>query len=255
MKPILWLFLISAAFFLDVGTSTTFPELALTSRAEDESWKRRNDKGNRYEGLVSVQTGNPDLEVLSFTGFFEPFNRNVNLRVKFFLPGKTNLSIIAREIEEQKQYRMEAKPQGWTAGEWNEFSPWPTDVVLREGISSDNVGVLITIDQNQSSDQSTQLAPAFVYYSQEPHNSSSYLMYPRSNKNLRRVQLSLYGPDSSSRPRTWALGPQAADVPFRVNLDTQGFPEGKLTLKVDRDLRGIPQRPPTHEYSFYHKAN
>lgn len=253
MKPPFWLFfVISGAFFLAVGTPATSRKSApdtITSGTQDDAWKRRNDKGNRYEGLVSIPTGNPDLEVLSFTGFFEPFNRNVNLRVRFFLPGRSNLSIIAHEIEDQKQYLMVAKPQGWTPGGWNEFSPWPSDVVVREGISSDNVGVLITIDQTN------QLAPAFVYYSRAPHNVNSYTMYLRSNKNLSRVLLTLHGSDSSSRPRTWPLGAQAADVPFRVNLDTRGFPEGKLTLVIDRDLRGNPQKPPTREYSFYHKAN
>ena len=239
------------AVFLETDTLAISSKLALntiTSPAQDESWKRRNDKGNRFEGLVSISTGNPDLEVLSFTGFFERFNRNVNLRVRFFLPSLSSLSITAQEIEDQKQYLMVAKPQAWSPGVWNEFSPWPTDVVLREGISSDNVGVLITLAQ------SSQLAPAFVYYSRTPNVVDSYTMYLRSNRNLRRVKLSLYGTDHST-VRSWALGQQSANVPFPVNLDTRGFPEGTIRLVIERELSGVPQKPPIREYSFYHKAN
>jgi len=143
---------------------------------------------------------------------------------------------------------MIAKPQSWSPGVWNEFFPWPTDVVLREGISPDNLGVLITLDQ------SSHLVPAFVYYSHAPGNVLRYTMYMRSNRNLRRVHLSLFGADNST-PRTWALGPQAANVPFPVNLDTQGFPEGTIRLVIERDLTGVPQKPPIREYSFYHKPN
>jgi hypothetical protein len=221
------------------------------SPGQTDSWKKRNDRGNRYEGLISINTGNPDFEVLSFTGFFEPFSSNVVLKVKFFYPKKSNLSIIAQEIDDQRQYWMEAKPQRWQSGEWNEFSPWPTgDVLIKEGVPADNLGVLI------KSGGEDQLIPAFIYHSRLPDSVRKYTMYLRTNKNLKSVKFILSGTGSNAKPmsKTWYLGSQTASVPFPANLDVQDFKEGIIRVVVERELRNGTQKLPTREYLFYHKA-
>ncbi len=50
----------------------------------DERWKRQNDRGNRYEGAIEVPAGNIDLELVSLTGFRETFDRDADLKVRFF---------------------------------------------------------------------------------------------------------------------------------------------------------------------------
>jgi len=215
----------------------------------DEAWKRRNDRGNRYEGLVSIRTGNPDLEVLGFIGFFEPFSDNVNLKVRFFVPSAAKPSIIAHEVEEEKQYWMEVKPQDWTVGAWNEFHPWPTgDVIFKEGIPWNNVTVLIRVGAD--------LAPAFIYHRRSPNSAQSYILYLRSNRNLRSVHLTISGKSLASQPilRVVRLGRQAANVPFPVRLDLSNFGEGHVRVMIERSLRNSPQTLPVHEYGFYHKA-
>ena len=215
-----------------------------------EDWKRRNDRGNRYEGLVSISTGNPDLEVLSFTGFFEPFRGNVDLKMKFFMPFSANPFIIAHELDDQRQYWMEVKSAAWRSGTWNEFSPWPTnDVIAKEVIPWDNIGVLIKLNAGN------QLAPAFVYHRYLPDRVQQYSFYLRSNRNLKNVRLTLEGTNTASKrtTQTLNLGKQAASVPFSAHLNLNGFKEGMVRVIITRELRDSPQSLPVREYVFYHK--
>ena len=214
-----------------------------------EAWKRRNDKGNRYEGLISILTGNPDLEVLALTGFFEPFKGKVNLKIKFFLPVSANPSITAHEIEEQRQYWMEVKPKKWQTGSWNEVNPWPTgDVITREAIPWDNIAVLIRLND------SDQLIPAFVYNRRTPNRVQKYTLYLRSNRDLKIVRFTLSGDNSGSKPKSSSLvlGKQSANVPFAAHLDLSGFNDGWIRVMIERELRDSPQKLPVREYAFYH---
>ncbi len=65
--------------------------LALLAGAADaqepsEWWKRKNDRGNRFEGLIEIPVGRPQLELLSFLGSKESYTENVDLRIRFFVP-------------------------------------------------------------------------------------------------------------------------------------------------------------------------
>lgn len=219
------------------------------TKNQDDDWKRRNDKGNRYEGLISIQTGNPDLEVLSFTCMLEEYGKeDVVLRVKFFSNAKGDLSVTAQEIETDRQYYMVAKRKNWQAGEWNVFGPWPTkDVIKKEDILSDNLGVLISGGGNQ-------LQPAFVYHSQPPATANAYRMHLRSNKTFASAQVSLYGTPGRGQPnpKTWGLAKQVAGMTFRIDLDVSGYGKGPMRLVIKRRPEAGGAPPPEREYRFYH---
>ncbi len=229
--------------------------LCVSALGQNDAWRRRNDRGNRYEGLISVITGNPDLEVLSFTGSRQNFDpgQNVNLKVKFYLPAEAPISITAQETEDQKQYWMEAKPRAWRAGAWNEFSPWPTgDVILKEEIPSDKLGVLVRMEGGAGT---TQLIPALVYHSNAPTSVSTYTLVLRTNRNLNHVYLTLYGNAKGGQPNPerLTLARQTANVAFNVEIPAWKFNEGPMRLVVERELRNSTEKLPQREFTFYHK--
>src|SRR5215813_2166842 len=85
---------------------------------QNAKWKQQNDRGNRYEGLIGIKTGSPGIEAISFTGFWEPFDKNIVLRIRFYLPTKATISITSQELEDLRQYWMEAKPISWRSAAW-----------------------------------------------------------------------------------------------------------------------------------------
>ena len=104
-------------------------------RNQGDSCRPEHVRVNRCEGVISVQTGNPNLEVLSFTaGDKEAFGgRDVVLKVRFFQREPGRLSITARELNPKRLYFMRANRTEWSpAGVWHVFEPWPTgDVINR----------------------------------------------------------------------------------------------------------------------------
>jgi hypothetical protein len=226
------------------------PGMSVATVYQDEEWKRNNDRGNRYEGLINIKTGNPELEVLSFTGMREAFGKaDVSLKVKFFHHAQDRLSIIAQEIKTQRQYYMKAKQESWQTGAWNEFGPWPTrDVINREEIGSDNLGVLI-------SDGGNRLVPALVYYSAAPATVGVYRMHLRANAHLKYATLSLYGNQGKGRPnpRKWVLAKQLANMPFYIDLVVRGYGEGPMRLVIEPHPMKEGDKLSTQEYLFYHK--
>lgn len=225
--------------------------------ARTDKWRMQNDRGNRYEGRIEIPVGRPDVELLSFVGFLEPFNADVILRVRFFLPTTSEVFIRGRELREQKQYWMGSKPAKWQAGAWNEFGPWPTSEVLsREGIPAWNLGVLIRLREDTAN--GGELAPAFVYHSPSgtvPPSVSKYTVYLRPNATLKKVSYSLYRVVNNQRVEVKALsfvGEKIAGEPFPIEFEVRGLPEGPMRLHIQGAFKNRTGGP-IREYGFYHK--
>src|SRR5262249_38682227 len=155
----------------------------------------------------------PGIEAISFTGFWEPFDKNIVLRIRFYLPTKATISITSQELEDLRQYWMEAKPISWRSAAWNEFSPWPTqDIIDKEAISQNNLGVLIKVEGGTSGKDT--LIPAFVYHSNLPSSVGGYTLYLRSNRYLNGVKcfLSKITKNGESKFRNWTLGKKIANT-------------------------------------------
>ena len=136
-----------------------------------DSWKAINDRGNRYEGRIEIPVSNPDLELLSFVGFMQEFDRESILKVRFFLPLRSQVIIQAQELYPEKNYWMESKPGDWNVEEWNLFEPWPTkDVLDSLHIGSSNLGIIIRLNKKMSN----EIAPAFIYHSGLPVSPIKY---------------------------------------------------------------------------------
>lgn len=221
--------------------------------AQTDQWRRQNDRGNRYEGRIDIPIGKPDLELLSFTGWREPFMNDVILKVRFFLPTSAPVLIQARELQDQTQYWMESKPADWHAGTWNEFSPWPTrEVLRREGIPSENLGVVIKFRKATTAGE--VLIPAFVYHSTLPALATKYTLHLRPNTTLKKVTYVLYRIVNAQEVevKTSSLvGDKVAGAPFLLELGVQGLSAGYMRLVLQAGYKnrlGVLLQ----EYEFYH---
>jgi hypothetical protein len=227
-----------------------------SARAQTDEWRKRNDRGNRYEGRVSIEVAKPDLRLLSFFASREAFEKNVDLHVRFFLPAPAHVFIQARELREIKKYWMEAKPGQWEAGRWNEFAPWPTgSVLIREGVPYWNLGVLIRI--NNSTTSGRELLPAIVYHSALRGPITHYTMHLQPTTTLRNVQFSLSQMvDNKERnTRTWeSTTEKVAGQPFSIDFDLAGQPEGWMRLIIEGFYSNRPGGP-LQVYTFYHKPD
>lgn len=227
-------------------------------RNQGDSCRPEYVRVNRCEGVTAVHTGNPNLEVLSFTaGDKEAFGgRDVVLKVRFFQREPGRLSITARELNPKRLYFMRANQTEWSpAGVWHEFKPWPTgDVINRQRVSEKNLGVLVRGSGNH-------LLPALVYHSTLPASATTYKMHLRTGKNFDNVELSLYGNPARNRPSHKTLPPlppTKVNMAFEVRIDTSGFKEGPMRLVVklvkrkgDRTVDEANSH--TETYTFYHK--
>jgi len=224
--------------------------------AQTDTWRKQHDRGNRYEGRIEIPVGKPDLELLSFVGFREPFTTDVTLKVRFFLPTDSPVFIQGRELQEQKQYWMESKPWQWPAGVWNEFGPWPTrEVLSREGVPAWNLGVVIRLYSETSN--SGALVPAFVYHSTLPASVNKYILYLRPSSTLKKVTSSFYRIVDNQEVEVKGsslLGDIIAGEPFPIELDVRELAEGSMRLVVQgaykNRLGGL-----IREYRFYHKLH
>ena len=230
--------------------------LAGAAAAEDpgKKWRSRNDRGNRYEGRVEIPVANPTIDVLSLVGTRDSYEKGDELTVRFFVPGEGDVVLQAREIEERVQYLMEAKSREWTAGEWNEFGPWPTSILVREGVPPGNLGVLI----RQGEGDEAVLLPALVVRSEAPETVAKYTLHVRPGTALSELDYRLFSGDEELAGDR--LADLDASVPFAIKLEAAELPEGRLRLELAGKLRGKPcgregQSPcPGGTYVFYHQA-
>lgn len=232
--------------------ATVIPILSAEAIGRTDEWRRRNDRGNRYEGRIEIPVGRPDLELLSFVGFQEAFDHDVTLKVRFFLPSHSEVFIQGRELQEQKQYWMESKPSAWKARAWNEFGPWPTREVLgRDGTPWWNLGVVIRLRKQTTN--GGELVPAFVYHSTLPRSVTEYIVYLRPNSTLKKVTWSLYRIANNQKVEMKTLwGEKIAGEPFSVTFKVRGVPEGPMVLHIQGKFKNR-MGGPIREYKFYHK--
>jgi hypothetical protein len=222
--------------------------------ARTDKWKRQNDRGNRFEGRIEIPVGKPDLELLSFVGFREPFTGEVTLKVRFFLPTDAPVFIQARELQEDKHYWMESKRTSWRPGTWNDFGPWSTrDVLTREDIAPSNLGIVIRLHRDTGN--GGEVLPAFVYHSTPPATFTRYTLHLRPTSTLKKVTYALsrivdereVGVKASS-----LLGEKIAGEPFPIELDARNLPDGPLRLVVQGEYKNR-EGGPLREYTFHHK--
>lgn len=216
-------------------------------------WKTKaTEFDNRYEGVVPMDVGSPDLELVSFVGHFEPFERKVQLRVSFYLPAPARAVVSAQELRDEVYYRMESKPQSWRAPAWNRFEQWDTQsVVDPKHVSPANLGVLVRLDDQT---ESGAVAPAFVYHTTLPRDVGAYRIVLRPGLTLAGAECAVYG----TRPgvtdpviKQTVPGDLARHEPFFIPLDLREQAAGRFRLVIKGFVKNRSQVV-TREYTFFH---
>jgi hypothetical protein len=219
----------------------------------------RFDRGNRYEGLVDIPiagSDRPALDLISFTGFFEPFTAGDSLRVRFFLPVPSSaVRIVAQELSEDRFYRMESKAQVWAPNTWAVFAPWPTGDVIGPGmVLPSNIGVVVFLDDRPAGQ--AFVAPAFV-------ERAAAAEITRYRLQLRPVRATLSAVSHTlERIESTRMVPVAMDRstverpdhrPFRIELDAASLPEGRYRLTIVGEVKNESALKVTRQYEFEHR--
>lgn len=228
---------------------------ALVAHSQDERWRQRNDRGNRYEGARSeLVAAAPVVDLIGFHGYrtdFRPAD-DVTLTVSFYVPrAGSAVHLTAQEIVPEELYWMEAKPTRWLQG-WNRFGPWPVkDVLRRKVIGSDNLAVLVRLDGARSG--GGEIAPAVIQKVSEAVEITEYRLHLKSGKALESVAYNLESvPDGVVR-RRGTLGGKPGGVPFTVILPVGRVSARSMRLELSCKIKGQ-SGPPAHViYIFQHE--
>ena len=233
-----------------VAASAAAP--ASAEPANNEVWVIPANPDSLREGRFDVPVSKEKLKLISFLGYREDFyDQDVDLKVRFWPSrGSTHVYVVARELLERQQYRMEAEPLGWRQGRWNEWGPWPTEAWLRrENIPPSNLGLVVHLDEIAGK----KVAPAFVYYSELPKVVDTYSMHLRTNEALTGVSYSLHRGGKVLRRKKLDLGGDVyGGEPFEIILDVSEIPEGRLKIKIKAQIKNQGE-PAVREYEFYHQ--
>jgi hypothetical protein len=219
------------------------------------------DRGNRFEGLVSLPiagSDRPALDLISFTGAFETFSEGVDLRVRFFLPASiATAQVVAQELSQDRFYWMESKSQKWTPGTWSVFGPWPTrDVIVPKEVAPSNIGVVVFLDNTVEGRAS--VAPAFVEHSAGAATMTRYrvqLRPVRTTLSAVTYRLERIESDRAALVETKRLVVERPNGrPFRIELDSAALPEARYRLTVVGDIKNDSVVKVTRQYEFEHRT-
>jgi len=216
-------------------------------------WDPSADRVNRFEGLVSVESANPEFELLSFTGGVEKFGPATELKVAFYLPQASPVVLLAQELQEDKYYRMEAKPAPWKSGAWNTFEPWDTSVVIdAQHVDRDNIGVVVHLSPDVLA--SGAVAPAFVYHTTTSHQATAYTVVFRTRSTMARVMYTVTGPNAAQPAVSRTLeGDFIRDTPITLDIDARTLAAGTNTLAITCIPTSAGATKIERRYSFEHQ--
>lgn len=223
------------------------------SLAAQDDWKSKHHLKNRYEGLIDIPTGNPPLEVLSFTAHVEPFNGKEEWRVRYFSPVDTTVTVYGRDVDDAIPYWMESEPQRATPNRWSQFLGWNTgDVLVTEGVSPDSVCVTVL-----TNGADRIYLPAIVYRASASKSwppIKSYSLSFRTNRTIDRLEYRISDEGRSAPPELKRVsGEHVAGAPIILQLDVSNYAGGPMTVVI-KAFKGE-QVVSSRQVDFYHRVN
>jgi hypothetical protein len=217
-----------------------------------QEWRKTHSFDNRYEGLVDLNTGDVDFEILSFTATpFPTFRGPIDLWVRFYSSQTATVVVTAHEIEVDRQYWMESKDIAVPRSTSGNFGPWPTgDVLLKQHVEPSNVGVLV----HPLASQTVDFLPAVVSEDRDdvPAAIDRYFLYLRSKYNLRSLSYQVQSADQAFSSRITKVDmPGSAGIPFHLQIDAQKIPDGMARLILQGTVGSEKLQPVT--IRFFHR--
>ncbi|MEM8901451.1 MAG: hypothetical protein AAGC85_25300 [Bacteroidota bacterium] len=215
----------------------------LAQKKQDDDWKQKNKRENRFEGTYTRQVGNPSIELLSFVSGLEPyeFREGQELTARFYCPSDTSYFLKAEELRIFKFYWMESNADLSQAEEgWNEFGPWPVDDWLRRlSLTSDKLGVLVRLGNWKS----RLVLPVEVTHSDDPKKNPFYIAQFRLGRSISGGKYRLYKGKEKTTPNMFQAGKvsrKPGGSSFPVVLPKVWFQElsGWFTLEVALKEKG-----------------
>jgi hypothetical protein len=221
--------------------------------AQSPNWKqdKRNDKGNRWEGLVGQEQEGEEWQLRSFTAFVEryPLDRTANLAVRYFVPDTTKAFVQAQEISDFWHYLMEPKPAFLTnTPGWRHFEGWRTDLLMENKIASENLGLLVRLGDPGSGN--SRLAAAIVSSGSAPGPISSYHLVFYTKNEVAKGQFTVKA-KGYQKPFAQPPGGPRGEVP--LDFAASGLPEGDVSVVVNAPFKGVPGTDAVRfQVDFYH---
>ncbi|HEU4416275.1 MAG TPA: hypothetical protein VFT65_15920 [Candidatus Angelobacter sp.] len=220
---------------------------------------------NRQEGCNIKEDAAADYKLVGLHGTFQPFGRNSNLQVRFFLPlsgedGQRIVAVQAVEVQGLSNYFMQSKDSiRWHEGDWNTFAPWPTkDVIDPLNLFSQNIAVLAFYKTGTG--QPVYL-PVDISTQEIKSGPRKYTFSVFHGQSLQKLDLILtdkagvapkiHKPELTCRPEIHP-GCHYSDAGNTVtfDLDLSALPDGQYRLKlIGYKVDGSK---PTTEVLFYH---
>jgi hypothetical protein len=214
------------------------------------------DLGNRYEGVIDRPQAKLDYELLGFFAYREPYDLkdDVDLRVRFFLPGRDRIFLTGREIRIDKQYLMRPKPEklNLKPGHWSEFSGWPTrDVIRPLGLPWTNLGVIVR--RGADGEAAGTLAPALLYHSQPPRTITEYELLLTCSRKLERLEYEVSNESGSVHREYRQDHSFERGSILHIQFETKDLPQGPLRLRISGPYANEVNQGLFAEYDFYHR--
>ena len=242
-----------------------FPFLVITQQSTAQrakNWINKIEYDHYTEGVYSLQVGSNVVEIISLTGYFEPysFNKNERIHIDFYSPDSVPYLVKAEEKKINKYYWMESHPAN-SQKKWNTFGPWSTDGLLKQlSVQPQDLAILIHLE----ADDSQKFSPAIVYMGNRPDRILGYRAYFRLGVNISggsykvfrgdfENQLALEGALVQEGPILKRLGGSTFPIQIKQSslVGYTGYVTCQLTLHEDNR---VVSKPIFYSFKFYHKA-
>ena len=216
-------------------------------------WFQSNDRGNRYEGTYTRKVSNLSIDLVSLTGFVEPytFGEKQMLKAKFYCPAKASYQFNVEELIVSHFYWMQDKQTAAREG-WNTFENWPVDYLLKSlGITHRNLGILVHLDEASA----RNFVPVLLFHSQAPQEVTRYVAQLRLGRSAADGRYKVYQGENRNAAALLLQGnisAKSGGTTFPLIIPATQLKEGWLSVEVNLREQGS-LAPYSYNFRFYHK--
>ncbi len=213
-------------------------------------------RGHYYEGVKANPVAGEDVHLISVLADYREDMPPVppypdRLRLRFYLPEKTDVAITVRELDFDTFYWLDrVQPQrDWMRGYDNEFS-WATTPVIRQlEVDPHDLGVLVRLGY-KAPRSVEHVAPAILYHSQPPERVGAYVFTLKVGSDA-RVTCSILREGKTERLLRKVLPRVHGGRPFTVRWDASSAEPGAYKLVITGYLLDTSKRL-NQDVQFYH---